>query len=124
MARPSQALTPPHRGEVWLVALDPTVGAEIRKTRPALVVQNDHSNRTALPTIVAPLTSTVRPRIYPTEVLVRVGDGGCRVTSVVLLRQLRCVDRARLVRRLGRLRPQTLAAVDHALLVTLGLVDL
>jgi mRNA interferase MazF len=109
---------------VWLVALDPTVGSEIRKTRPAVVVQNDHSNRTAQTTIVAPVTSTVRPRIYPTEVLIATGEGGCRVDSVVLLRQLRCVDRARLIRRLGVLRRETVASVDQALLITLGLVEL
>jgi len=124
MARSPKAVAPPRRGEVWLVALDPTVGSEIQKTRPAVVIQNDHSNRTAQTTIVAPLTSTVRPRMYPTEVLVAAGEGGCRVDSIVLLRQLRCIDRARLIRRLGMLRPDTVACVDQALLITLGLVEL
>jgi len=49
---------------------------------------------------------------------------GCRLDSIVLARQIRCVDLARLVRRLGKLRPLTLAAVDRALLITLGLIDL
>lgn len=124
MARSPKAVAPPRRGEVWLVALDPTVGSEIQKTRPAAVVQNDHSNRTAQTTIVAPLTSTVRPKVYPTEVLVHAGEGGCRVDSVVLLRQLRCVDRSRLLRRLGTLRSATVVAVEQALLVTLGLLDI
>ena len=124
MARSPTALRLPRRGEVWLVALDPTVGHEIQKTRPAVIVQNDHSNRTAQTTIVAPLTSTVGPRLYPTEVLVTAGEGGCRVDSLVLLRQLRCVDRARLVKRLGAVREHTLSSIDQALLITLGLVDL
>ena len=124
MARSPKALRVPRRGEVWLVALDPTVGREIQKTRPAVVVQNDHSNRTAQTTIVAPLTSSVGPRTYPTEVLVAAGDGGCRVDSLVLLRQLRCVDRTRLVKRLGAVREHTLSSIDQALLITLGLVDL
>jgi len=106
------------------VALDPTIGSEIQKTRPAVVVQNDHSNRAAQTTIVAPLTSAVRPRVYPTEVLVPAGEGGRRVESLVLLRQLRCVDRTRLIRRLGMLQPDTVASIDQALLITLGLVDL
>lgn len=79
MAAPSTAVARPRRGEVWLVALDPTVGSEIRKTRPAVVVQNDHSNRTAATTIVAPVTSGVRSRVYPNEAFVRAGEGGCRL---------------------------------------------
>jgi len=58
------------------------------------------------------------------EAFVRAGEGGCRLDSIVLARQIRCVDHARLVRRLGKLRPLTLAAVDRALLITLGLIDL
>ena len=124
MARTPKAIAFPRRGEVWLVALDPTIGSEIQKTRPAVVVQNDHSNRTALTTLVAPVTSRVRPRLYPTEALIPAGEGGCRVDSIVLVRQLRCVYHARLVRRLGRVRPHTLAAIDQALLITLALIDL
>lgn len=124
MARSSKALASPRRGEVWLVALDPTVGSEIQQTRPAVVVQNDHSNRTAQTTIVAPLTSRVGPKLYPTEVLIPEGEGGCRVDSLVLLRQVRCVDRTRLLKRLGRVRSQTVASIDQALLITLGLVEL
>src|SRR5438876_12309115 len=85
----------------------PPLGSEIRKTRPAVVVQNDHSNRTAATTIVAPVTSRARSRLYPNEALVRAGEGGCRLDSIVLARQIRCVDQARLVRRLGKLRPLT-----------------
>ena len=124
MARSSKALASPRRGEVWLVALDPTVGSEMQKTRPAVVVQNDHSNRTAQTTIVAPLTSRVGPKLYPTEVLIPEGEGGCRVDSLVLLRQVRCVDRTRLLKRLGLVRSQTVASIDQALLITLGLVEL
>ena len=124
MARSPKTLRPHRRGEVWLVALHPTVGHEIQKTRPAVVVQNDHSNRTAQTTIVAPLTSTIGARLYPTEILVPAGEGGCRVDSLVLVRQLRCIDRTRLVKRLGTVRGHTLDAIDQALLITLGLIDL
>ena len=81
-------------------------------------------HRTAATTIVAPVTSRARSRLYPNEAFVRAGEGGCRLDSIVLARQIRCVDHARLVRRLGKLRPLTLAAVDRALLITLGLIDL
>ena len=103
MAGSSTAVARPRRGEVW----HPTVGSEIRKTRPAVVVQNDNSNRTTATTIVAPVTSRARSRLYPNEALVRAGEGGCRLDSIVLARQIRCVDQARLVRRLGKLRPLT-----------------
>src|SRR5437870_8071190 len=89
MAGSSTAITRPRRGEVWAVALDPTVGAEIRKTRPAVVVQNDHSNRTASTTIVAPVTSRARSQLYPNEAFVSAGEGGCRLASIVLARQRR-----------------------------------
>src|SRR5437879_12900796 len=89
----------------------PPLGSEIRKTRPAVVVQNDHSNRTASTTIVAPVTSRARSRLYPNEAFVRAGEGGCRRDSIVLARQIRCVDHARLVRRPGRLRPLPVAAL-------------
>lgn len=115
---------PPRRGEVYLVSLDPTVGAEIRKTRPAVVVQNDMANRRSPITIVAAVTSQVDEPLYPTEVLVRAPEGGLTTDSVVLLNQIRSVDRGRLVRRLGTLKAATMRAIDRALLLSLGLVDL
>ena len=106
------------------MSLDPTVGAEIRKTRPGVVVQNDAANRRSPITIVAALTSQFEDPLYPTEVLVQAPEGGLSVDSVVLLNQIRSVDKGRLVRRLGVLRPQTMRAVDRALLLSLGLVEL
>ena len=80
MAGSSTAVARPRRGDVWLVALDPTVGSEIRKTRPAVIVQNDHSNRTASTTIVAPVTSRARSRLYPNEAFVRAGEAAADST--------------------------------------------
>ena len=86
---------PPARDEVWLVSLDPTHGAEIKKTRPCLVVSPDEMNRYMQTVVVAPMTSVARP--YPTRVQLRFqGKSG-----QVALDQLRVVDRRRLVRRLG-----------------------
>ena len=113
----------PRRGEVYLVNFDPTVGAEIKKTRPALVLQNDIANRWSPITIVAAITSKFEDRRYPTEVLVRAAEGGLETDSVVLLNQIRSVDQSRLVRRLGALRAETMEEVDRALLVSLGLVE-
>jgi mRNA interferase MazF len=122
MAKAAEVI--PRRGEVYLVSLDPTVGAEIRKTRPAVVVQNDPANRRSPITIVAAVTSQFEEPLYPTEVRVRAPEGGLTTDSVVLLNQIRSVDRRRLVRRLGALKSQTIREVDRALLVSLGLVEL
>jgi mRNA interferase MazF len=89
----------PRRDEVWLVSLDPTHGAEIRKTRPCLVVSPDEMNRHLQTVIVAPMTTTLRP--YPTRVPVRFrGKSGQAAMD-----QLRAVDRHRLVRKLGTVSP-------------------
>src|SRR3990172_4973300 len=114
----------PRRGEIYLVDFDPTVGAEIRKTRPALVLQNDIANRFSPVTIVAAVTSQVADDFYPTEVRLRKGEGGLNADSVVLLNQIRSIDTRRLVRRLGRVKPGTMQNVDRALAISLGLVEL
>ena len=114
----------PRRGDVFLVSLDPTVGAEIQKTRPAVVIQNNVANRRSPIVIVAAITSQFDEPIYPTETLVRAPEGGLRVDSVVLLNQIRSVDRDRLVRRLGVLSTNTMSKVDRALLLSLGLVQI
>ena len=118
-------MTRPRRGEIYVVNFDPTVGAEIRKTRPAVIIQNDIANRWSPITIVAAITSkSDDERTYPTEVAVQAGDGGLRVDSVIFLNQIRSVDTSRLVRRLGVLRTDTVREVDKALLLSLGLVEL
>lgn len=85
------------RFEVYLVNLDPTIGSEIKKTRPCLIVSPDEMNRFIRTVIVAPLTS--KGTTYPTRV-------GCKFQGQqgqIVLDQLRTVDKARLVRRLGRI---------------------
>jgi mRNA interferase MazF len=114
----------PRRGEVYLVSLDPTVGAEIRKTRPAVIVQNDAANRRSPITIVAAVTSQFDEPLYPTEVRVRAPEGGLTADSVVLLNQIRSVDNGRLVRRLGAVKTETMKEIDRALLVSLGLIEM
>ncbi len=112
----------PKRGEVYLVNFDPSVGAEIKKTRPALIIQNDIANRYSPVTIVAAITSKFEEPLYPTEVLVRAGEGGLTVDSAVLLNQIRTIDKRRLIKRLGTLKPETMEKVDRALKISLGLV--
>ena len=104
------------------MSFDPTIGAEIKKTRPALVLQNDIANRYSPITIVAAITSQFEARIYPTEVLIKAPEAGLTADSVALLNQIRSIDRRRLVRRLGAVRPATMTNVERALMISLGLV--
>jgi mRNA interferase MazF len=91
----------PQRFEVWLVSLDPTRGSEIRKTRPCVVVSPDELNRHLKTIIIAPMASASRD--YPTRVPTRfAGKSGA-----VVLDQIRTIDRARLVRKLGQLPAAT-----------------
>ena len=117
-------MTNPKRGDVFLVNFDPTLGAEIRKTRPALVLQNDIANRHSPITIVAAVTSRFGDRLYPTEVLIGAPEADLSTDSVVLLNQIRSIDRRRLVKRFGSANPETMTRVDQALRVSLGLAGL
>jgi mRNA interferase MazF len=114
----------PRRGEVYLVSFDPTVGAEIQKTRPAVVIQNEIANRASPITIVAAITTHAEDRrAYVSNVPVAKGEGGLTSPSLIVTNQIRSVDRRRLIRRLGSLRPETMARVDRALMVSVGLVE-
>ena len=97
------------RFEVYLVNLDPTVGSEIKKTRPCLVVSPDEMNRYINTVIVAPMTT--KGRVYPTRVPCSFGSK----EGHVVLDQLRTVDKTRLVKLLGQIDPATATAVLEAL---------
>jgi len=99
----------PRRDEVWLVSLDPALGSDIQKTRPALVVSPDEANQYLQTVVVAPMTTTVRP--YPTRVAVTFQ----KKRGQVALDQIRAVDRQRLVRRLGTAPDQTVENVAAVL---------
>ena len=124
MAKDRKALNRPKRGDIYLTRFDPTLGAEIQKTRPALILQNDVANRYSPITIVAAITSRPRDRDRPTNILVGTPEGGLTSDSTVLLNQIRSVDTQRLIRRLGTLTSDTMRRVDQALMISLGLVEL
>jgi len=84
------------RGEIYWVQLDPTVGAEIKKTRPALVVSNNQSNKFSDLVCVLPITSKVKT-VHPFEVMVPKGEGGLKVSGKVKANQIRTVDKRRIL---------------------------
>ena len=90
------------RGEIWLAALDPTVGSEIQKTRPCLVVSPDEMNAHLRTAIVAPMTTGSRPAPFRVAVTFK-GKAG-----LILPDQMRTINKARLVKRMGRVDAATL----------------
>jgi len=93
------------RGEVWLAALDPTVGSEIQKTRPCLIISPDEINAHLRTAIIAPMTTGSRPAPFRVSVRFKGKDG------LIVLDQIRTLDKARLVKRMGRVDRGTLRKV-------------
>ncbi|MBF0395168.1 MAG: type II toxin-antitoxin system PemK/MazF family toxin [Desulfobacterales bacterium] len=114
----------PKRGEIFLVNFDPTIGTEIKKTRPALILQNDISNEYSPITIVAAITTQFDETLYPTEILIHPPEGGLKNDSVVLLNQVRSIDKQRLIKRLDLLKANTMKKIDFALQISFGLVEI
>jgi mRNA interferase MazF len=118
-------VTFPCRGEIYQVSFDPTMGHEIRKTRPALVIQNDISNEYSPITIVAAISSQFGDPPNPREVVIPTGSKtGLSKPSAAILNQTRFIDRMRLRKCLGALDAATMRRIDEALRISLGLVDL
>lgn len=112
----------PSRGMLIEVGLDPVVGHEQGRSRPCVVVQNDVGNRFSSTTIIVPLTDAAHIRKpSPIYVLVAKGDGGATKNSYALCDQIRTVDQRRFRRIFGTLLPETMAEIDRALKVSLGL---
>lgn len=114
----------PQRGDIYLVSFDPTVGSEIQKTRPALVIQNDIGNQYSPITIVAAITSKFDLPPYPTEVVMEPRDSGLSQISAVVLNQIRSVDRQRLIKRIGKASPEVMGRVGRAIAISLGMVEM
>lgn len=108
------------RGDVVLVNLDPTVGVEIKKTRPAIVMSNDAINQYSQLAVIVPLTKNT-VRLSPSQTLIPKGTARLSFSSKVVTEQIKAVDKQRIARRLGRLPAGLLAQVERAVKNTLAL---
>ena len=109
------------RGDVWLVNLDPTLGHEIKKSRPAVIIQNDIGNKFSPIIIIAPITSQHLNEVYPTEVGLGKGSSGLDSDSKALLNQIRAIDKVRLIKKLGHIDELLMEKINDALKISIGL---
>ncbi len=107
----------PRRGDVYWVNLDPTIGTEVRKTRPAVILSNNAQNEVGPRVLAAPITSNTS-RVYSFEALIRV-DGK---PAKAMLDQVRCLDQSRLGGYIGVLTAPEMKGVERALRVAFDLV--
>jgi mRNA interferase MazF len=106
----------PRRGEVWWVAFDPSVGGEIQKTRPALIISNNAANAALNRVVVIPLTSQIS-KIYPGEAMVTLNGEQRKAMAD----QVMTASKQRLRTKLGSLDSKDMTAVENALLLQLGI---
>ncbi len=108
------------RGDLFYADLNPVVGSEQGGIRPVLVIQNDIGNRTSQTVIVAAITGKPAKTILPTQCVLPARDGLNR-ESIVLLEQIRTIDKKRLREHVGALRRADMTGIDNALAVSVGL---
>jgi len=110
----------PERGEIYLVCLDPTIGSEMSKTRPALIISNDINNQAAQTVTVIPITSSTE-KVYPFETLLSSQESGLSQNSKAKCNQIRTIDKKRLVKSIGKVSRKKLKEVEDSLLIHLGM---
>lgn len=112
------------RGDIFYADLSPVVGSEQGGVRPVLVIQNDIGNKYSPTIIIAAITSQINKAKLPTHVEITAPDYGLPKDSVVLLEQIRTIDKRRLRERIGRFNEEMMNFVDECLKISLGLVRL
>ncbi|MBD5632750.1 MAG: type II toxin-antitoxin system PemK/MazF family toxin [Clostridia bacterium] len=108
------------RGELYYADLSPVVGSEQGGVRPVLVVQNDVGNKYSPTVIAAAVTSNINKAKLPTHIELPSSSYGLQRDSVILLEQIRTLDKRRLKERIGELNENTMSKVDRAILISLG----
>lgn len=106
------------RGDIYYADLNPVTGSEQGGNRPVLIIQNDTGNRYSPTVIVAAITSNINKARLPTHIVVE--SGVLPAQSVVLLEQIRTIDKSRLSKRMGRLSDEDMRRIDAAISVSMG----
>ena len=106
----------PKRGDIYWIELDPTMGTEIQKKRPCLILSNNSQNKKGTRVIAAPITSKVK-NVYPFEAKIIIKGRDCKV----LLDQIRALDKQRITSRIDSIDADTMLQVEEALKITLAL---
>ena len=110
-----------NRGDIFLANLEPIRGKEQGGVRPVLLIQNDVSNKKSLVIIVAAITSKIFSREFPTNVSITKLDSGLPKDSIIMLNQIRTIDKRRIIRKLGSLHNEIMNKVNLAISISLGL---
>ncbi|CAN5285327.1 type II toxin-antitoxin system PemK/MazF family toxin [soil metagenome] len=108
----------PKRSEIYWANLDPTIGSEIAKTRPVLIVSNDINNQYAATVSILPITSTTS-KVYPYEVLVNPEESGLKTDSKIKANQIRTIDKRRIGRKSGFLSLSKMKEINKAIIIHL-----
>ena len=111
------------RGEIYYADLSPVVGSEQGGIRPVLVLQNDIGNKYSPTVIVAAITSQINKSKLPTHLSIRADQFGIAKDSVILLEQLRTIDKKRLRERVCHIDTDNMKKIDYALKISLGLIE-
>lgn len=108
------------RGELYYANLSPVVGSEQGGLRPVLVVQNDIGNKFSPTIIVAAITSKINKAKIPTHIELDAATYGLQRDSVILLEQIRTLDKSRLQQKIGQIDPMKMQQIERAMLISLG----
>lgn len=112
------------KGDIYYADLTPVIGSEQGGVRPVLIIQNDIGNRFSPTVIAAAITSRQGKRILPTHIRLEDDLQGLHNNSMVLLEQIRTIDRTRLREYIGRLNVSTMHEIDHAIAISFGLNEI
>ncbi len=112
------------RGDIFYANLNPVIGSEQGGVRPVLILQNNIGNKYSPTTIIAAITSKIKKAKLPTHVELSAAEFNLEKDSVILLEQVRTIDKRRLKEKIAHLDDEIMSEIDQAIMISLGLVDL
>jgi mRNA interferase MazF len=118
----AKSINYPKRGEIWQVSLEPVVGHEIGKARPALIISNDKNNEYSSTVTLIPITGSIE-KIYPFEVFISRLESGLPLDSKLKCNQIRTVDKSRLLKVIGEIPEEIISKVEKAVLIHLEISE-